>query len=247
MILAPESHVDVDTPTGPMRTYILAPEAPGKYPGVVFYSEIFQVTGPIRRVAAYLAGHGYVVAVPEIFHELEGEPGVVLEYDQAGADRGNAHKFTKTLASYDSDARAALDLLAGHESCSGALGAAGICIGGHLAWRTAFQPDVKATACFYATDIHSHTLGEGSNDDTITRFADIDGELLAIWGRQDPHIPRAGREQIHTALEEAGTTFTWHEVNGQHAFLRDEGARYDAELATQCLGLALDLFHRVLR
>jgi carboxymethylenebutenolidase len=36
-------------------------------------------------------------------------------------------------------------------------------------------------------------------------------------------------------------------VNGQHAFLRDEGARYDAELARQTLGLALDLFHRRLR
>jgi len=247
MILAPEEHVDVDTPTGPMRTYILRPAGEKRYPGVVFYSEIFQVTGPIRRVAAYLAGHGYVVAVPEIFHELEGEPGVVLEYDQAGADRGNAHKFTKTLASYDADARAALDLLAGHSACNGALGSMGICIGGHLAWRTAFQPDVQATASFYATDIHSRTLGEGKNDDTITRFGDIRGELLAIWGRQDPHVPQEGRDEIRAALVAADTNFTWLEVNGQHAFLRDEGARYDAELADQCLGLALDLFHRALR
>jgi carboxymethylenebutenolidase len=38
----------------------------------------------------------------------------------------------------------------------------------------------------------------------------------------------------------------WHEVNGAHAFLRDEGVRYDPELARSMFGLALDLFHRTL-
>jgi carboxymethylenebutenolidase len=33
-------------------------------------------------------------------------------------------------------------------------------------------------------------------------------------------------------------------VNGQHAFLRDEGPRYDPVLAYHCYGLALELFHR---
>jgi len=247
VILAPEQTHDVATPSGPMRCYVLRPDGPGRYPGVVFYSEIFQVTGPVRRVAAYLAGHGYVVAIPEIFHDLEPDPGVVLEYDQAGADRGNAHKIAKPVPGYDADTRAALDLLAAHPSCNGALGAMGICIGGHLAWRAAFEPDVLAAVCFYATDIHTRSLGEGQHDDTITRFGDIRGELLAVFGRQDPHVPREGRELIHAALEDAGTTFSWHEVNGQHAFVRDEGPRYDAELSRQVLGLALDLFGRRLR
>ena len=85
MIIAPEEYVDLETPYGPMRTYVLSPAAAGRYPGLVLFSEIFQVTGPIRRTAAFLAGHGYTVAVPEIFHELEEDPGVVLAYDTAGA------------------------------------------------------------------------------------------------------------------------------------------------------------------
>src|ERR1700761_4128419 len=104
--------VDLDTPTGPMRTYVFRPVSEGKYPGLVFYSEIFQVTGPIRRTAAMLAGHGYVVAVPEVYHELEA-PGTVLAYDEAGAGRGNADKMAKEISSYDDDARAALDFLKG--------------------------------------------------------------------------------------------------------------------------------------
>src|SRR5437870_2535784 len=127
---------DISTPAGLMRTYLFRPVANGKYPGVLLFSEIFQVTGPIRRTAALLAGHGHVVAVPEIYHELE-PPGSVLAYDQAGADRGNAHKITKELASYDADARSVLDYLKSHAACTGQLGVLGICIGGHLAFRAA--------------------------------------------------------------------------------------------------------------
>ncbi|HKX26390.1 MAG TPA: dienelactone hydrolase family protein, partial [Blastocatellia bacterium] len=68
MIIKDHESVDLQTPTGLMRTYILRPAAEGSYPGILLFSEIFQVTGPIRRAAAMLAGHGFVVAVPEIYH-----------------------------------------------------------------------------------------------------------------------------------------------------------------------------------
>jgi carboxymethylenebutenolidase len=51
---------------------------------------------------------------------------------------------------------------------------------------------------------------------------------------------------VYEALTEAGVNFTWHEFNGQHAFMRDEGPRYDPALQLQCYGLALDLFRRKL-
>jgi carboxymethylenebutenolidase len=235
---------DIPTPTGPMRTYVLRPGAPGKYPGVLLYSEIFQVTGPIGRTAALLAGHGFVVAVPEIYHELE-PAGTVLPYDTAGADRGNANKIAKEISAYDADSRAALDFLAAHESCTGRLGVMGVCIGGHLAFRAALNPDVLAAACFYATDLHKHSLGKGMNDDSLSRASEIRGELLHIWGRQDPHVPFDGRTLIRARLEEAGVRYQWFEVNGAHAFLRDEGPRYDPSLAYQCYGLVLELFNRV--
>ncbi|MEA2632203.1 MAG: carboxymethylenebutenolidase [Chloroflexota bacterium] len=243
MIIKDSESTDLDTPYGPMRTYVFRPVAPGRYPGVLLFSEIFQVTGPIRRTAALLAGHGYVVAVPEIFHELD-PPGTVLAYDQAGADRGNAHKITKELASYDADARAALAFLEAHPACTGALGVVGICIGGHLAFRAAMNRNVRAAACFYATDIHKRGLGKGMNDDSLDRIGEIQGELLMIWGRQDPHVPREGRALVHAALDDAGVRFTWHEFNAQHAFLRDEGYRYDPAAALLSYQMVLELFHR---
>ena len=238
-----EEAVDLGTPSGPMRTHITRPAAPGRYPGVVFYTEIFQVTGPIRRTAAMLAGHGYVVAVPEIYHEFE-TAGTVLPYDQKGSDRGNELKYAKEVAAYDADARAVLDHLKQREDCTGVLGAMGICIGGHLAYRAALQTDVRGTVCFYATDLHKSSLGKGQNDDSLRRAGEIKGELLMIWGRQDPHIPTEGRMKVLARLNEAGVRLSWHEVNGAHAFLRDEGPRYDPELAYQLYGEAFDFFHR---
>jgi carboxymethylenebutenolidase len=245
MTLKDEAVVELQTPNGPMRCYIFQPAADGKYPGVLFYSEIFQVTGPIRRTAALIAGQGYLVAVPEVYHELE-PAGTVLPYDQAGADKGNAHKYAKDLSSYDADTRALIEDLRSREDCTGRLAAVGICLGGHLAFRAAMNPEIRATMCFYATDIHSGTLGKGRQDNSLARASEIKGELFHIWGRQDPHVPLAGRNLIKARLEEVGANFQWLELNGAHAFMRDEGYRYDPALAYHCYGLLFELLHRQL-
>jgi carboxymethylenebutenolidase len=245
MIIKDNEFVDLETPTGPMRTYIFRPAAEGRYPGLVLFSEIFQVTGPIRRTAARLAGNGFIVAVPEIYHELE-PAGTVLAYDESGADRGNNHKITKELSSYDSDARAALDYLKSHPLCTGKLGSIGICIGGHLSFRASMNPDVLAGVCFYATDIHKRGLGKGKNDNTQDRVGEIKGEMLMIWGRQDPHVPTEGRKFIYDLLCNANVHFQWHEFNAAHAFIRDEGYRYDPAAAELCYQMVFELFKRKL-
>lgn len=243
MTLKEETHIDLPTPTGPMRTYILRPSVDRAFPALILYSEIFQVTAPIRRTAAQFASQGYVVAVPEVYHELEA-PGVVLPYDQPGADRGNAHKYNKPLPAYDSDSHALIEYLKTRNDTTSTIGVVGICLGGHLAFRAAMHPDVRATACFYATDIHSGTLGQGKQDDSLARASEIKGELLHIWGRQDLHVPLEGRNRIKARLDEVAANFQWLEVNGAHAFLRDEGYRYDPSLALLCFGIACDLFRR---
>ena len=241
-----EETLDLPTLTGPMRAQIFRPSNAGKFPGVVLWSEIFQITGPIRRTAAMLAGHGFVVVVPEVYHELVEGPGVVLAYDQTGADRGNACKIQKELSSYDADAAACVEALLHHPSCTGKVGSWGMCLGGHLAFRCALHPTVLAGVCFYATDIHKRSLGKGMNDDTLVRMKDVRAEMCMIWGRQDPHVPREGRRLIYDAMTDAGVNFTWHEFNGQHAFLRDEGARFDPELARVCYDMGIGLLKRKL-
>ena len=247
MIIRTDEFVDLTVPAAaPMRVHLVRPAVAGRYPGVLLFSEIYQVTAPIRRLAAMVAGLGYVVGVPEVYHEYE-PAGTVLQYDEAGTERGNALKFTKPVAAFDADARAALDYLAHHNACSGKLAAMGVCLGGHLALRAALEPTVSAAACFYATDIHSSTLGAGKQDDTLARFAALQAETLFVWGRQDPHVPFAGRQAIREKLEAANAHYEWHEVNAAHAFMRDEGPRFDPALFLRGIALVDALFGRVLR
>jgi carboxymethylenebutenolidase len=246
MILRSDETADIPVlPAGTMRVHLFRPAIPGRFPAVLFFSEIYQVTDPIRRLAALLAGQGYVVGVPEVYHEYE-PLGTVLHYDQAGTDRGNTLKITKPMAAFDADAQAGRDFLRHHPACNGRLATLGVCLGGHLAYRAALDPSVSAVACFYATDIHSGTLGAGKADDSLARMDELKAEALFVWGRQDPHVPFAGREAIRARLEAVGARYEWHEVNAAHAFLRDEGPRYDPALFLQSMGWLLALFQRTL-
>jgi len=241
-----QSHVvDISTPTGVMRTYVHRPVHSNKVPAILFYSEIFQQTGPIERSARFMAGQGYAVLVPEVFHELN-PIGTVLGYDDAGRDKGNADKAAKDVQGYDTDNRAVIDYLSKQSWYNGNLGAMGFCIGGHLAFRAALQPEVKATACFYATDLHTNIIPNKPNQHSMERLADIKGELMMVWGKQDNHIPTTGRSLVYQKLTEANLVFTWHELNAQHAFMRDEGERYDAQLAMTGYQLAIQMFGRTL-
>ncbi len=242
-MLIKEDVADVGTPSGSMRIHRFFPAAGGPFPGLVLFSEIFQVTGPIQRTARRLAAQGFVVAAPEVYHEFE-PAGCALAYDKEGTDKGNRYKIEKDLAAYDADARTVIAHLKSLPSCTGRLGSIGICLGGHLSFRCAMNPEILAGVCLYATDIHKRSLGKGLHDDSLDRIPELKGEILMIYGKQDPHVPQEGRDLIYKTMTQAGVNFTWHEFNAQHAFIRDEGPRYDAALADICYDLAFELFHR---
>lgn len=249
MKIQPVSFIDLPTPSGPMRTHLFRPVASGittKFPCVILYSEIYQMTAPIARTAALIAGHGFLVVVPDVYHEFT-ELGEAFQYDKPGTDRGNTLKTTKELASYDADARAVIDFFSKDEGCTGRFGSMGICLGGHLALRAAMNPEVESGICFYATDIHKGSLGKGMKDDTLARMPEIQAEMMMIWGRQDPHIPAEGRRLIYDTMTQAEISFSWHELNGEHAFMRDEGHRYDPELAQQLYAMVCQQLCRCLK
>jgi len=244
MIITSE-YVDVPAPEGgAIRTFVAAPRAAGVYPGVLFYSDIFQLTGPMLRFCARLAGYGFVVAAPEIYRRVE-PPGLVIPFDDAGRTRGLEDAAKTPVEHFDADCRALLDYLDGHPSVEpGRLAAGGFCLGGHLAFRAALRPEVRATACFYGTGIHNGKLGRDADAGSLRRAAEIRGELLLVWGEGDPHIPEDGREMVAAALREAGARFNVRTYPAEHAFMRDEGARYDPEATDAAFGEMISLYRR---
>ena len=78
-----------------MRASVAAPKAPGHYPGIWCYSDIFQLTPPLLRTCVRLAGYGFVAAAPEIYRRIE-PPGTVIPFDEPPG----APAASRTLAKY---------------------------------------------------------------------------------------------------------------------------------------------------
>ena len=235
---------DITVDNSPLRVFVATPrtESKSRFPGVIFYSDIFQLTPPMLRACVRLAGYGFVVAAPEIYHRIEA-PGTALPFDDSGRTRGLADASRTSVQDFDSDCRAVLDFLAQHPMVSPAkLAAAGFCIGGHLAFRAALQPDVRTTVCFYGTGIHDGRLGEDADAGSLQRANEIKGELLMIFGEADPHVPKEGHEKIRAALQEGGVKYRVKLYPAEHAFMRDEGPRYDPLSADSAFSDMIQLF-----
>lgn len=223
-----DTEINVDG--GPLRLLVARPRAEGRYPGVLFDSDIFQLTGPMVRACARLAGYGLVVAAPEIYHRIE-PPGTALPFDDAGRTRGLDDAARTPVADFDATAAAVIDALGRHPAVDAdRIYAAGFCIGGHLAFRAALSTAVKATACFYPTGVHNGKLGRDPDAGTLARAGEIRGRLLLVFGTLDPHVPEDARAAIESGLRAAGTRFETRLYPGEHAFMRDEGPRYDPEV-----------------
>jgi carboxymethylenebutenolidase len=243
MIVTTE-YADIPLAGSPMRTFVAAPNTTGQYPGIWVYSDIFQLTSPLLRFCVRLAGYGFVAAAPEIYRRIE-PPGTVIPFDDAGRTRGLEDAAKTPVAHFDADCRSGLDWLSQHRKVvPGKIGVTGFCIGGHLAFRAAFQPDVKATVCYYGTGIHDGRLGQDADAGSLARVNEIRGELLMIFGAKDPHVPDAGRDTIDRALKSAGTRCRTSLYPADHAFTRDEGPRFDPEATDQAFAQMIALFRQ---
>jgi carboxymethylenebutenolidase len=230
-----EDEVRVPAPGYEIRAVVLSPAGEGPWPGVLLYTDIFQVTESTLRTARRLASAGFLVCVPEIYPRGD-LAGVALEFDDAGKQAGLAGAAGTTTEQFDADRTAVLDFLEQRTDVTAML-AAGFCIGGHLAFRAAFDPRVAATVCFYPTGLHNGALGADADAGSLGRAADIRGRLMIVFGSQDPHVPADARLQIMSALYGAGLDDLELHIyrGGEHAFMRDVGARHDPLLTDHAL------------
>jgi carboxymethylenebutenolidase len=88
MAVVTQEYVDVPVGDLAMRSFVAAPRTPGPHPGVVFYSDIFQLTGSTLRWCVRLAGYGFVVAAPAFGRD------VGARYDPEVTDQA----FAQTVA-----------------------------------------------------------------------------------------------------------------------------------------------------
>lgn len=239
-------YVEISVAGAPMRTLVASPKEGGPYPGIVFFTDIFQISEAMRRACVRLASYGFVIAAHEFFHRLE-PAGTVLAQDDEGRARAFSCQKSTQIAEFDEDCRAVIGYLQQHPRVDAdKLGAGGFCIGGHLAFRAALQPEVKGTVCFYPTWLHNGKLGVGEQAGSLEQAGQIQGELLAVFGTLDPLIPAEGRETIITTLQQAGVRHKILLYPTDHGFMRDDRVVHDPECTDQAYAEAIQFYRRVL-
>ncbi len=208
-----------------MGGYLARPEGAGPYPGVLVFMEIFGVNSHIRDVTERVAREGYVALAPDYFHRVA--PGVEYGYDETGFSEGMKLLASLKADEMIADARAAYSFLDSRpEVKKGKVGCMGFCIGGHMAYLTACETDVRATASFYGGGIAAEQ-GPGGAPSTLSRTSKIKGRILCLFGAKDAYIPMDQVEKIKAALQQHGIR---HEVvvypEADHGFFCDQRSSY---------------------
>ncbi len=221
--------INVDNRT--MGGYMARPADGVPRPGILVFMEIFGINSHIQAVTDRVASEGYVALAPDFFHRTG--PEVEYGYDEKGMEAG-----IKLLNQLDSnemtaDAIAALSFLKRKNYVvANKFGAMGFCVGGHMAYLTACETDVAATASFYGGGISSD-VGFGGRPSTISRTSGLDGRVLCLFGGKDALIPQKDVEKIRDSLAAHNVR---HEIvvypEADHGFFCNERGSYDEAAAS---------------
>lgn len=220
--------VDLATPDGPMRTYVVRPDSQARA-GIVVFQEAFGVNDHIRNVAGRFASLGLIAVAPEIFHRTVRE--FDAPYDTEGAwDAIEPHYAALTAAGLADDAQAAYEYLV-KEAGVATVATAGFCVGGRASYVANSRAPFAAAISFYGGGIAPHLLELAPKQH---------GPMLMFWGGLDKNIPAQTYRAVADALETAGKT---HEQvvfsQAGHGFFCDQRKSYNAQASDQAWALCV--------
>jgi carboxymethylenebutenolidase len=206
-----------------LDAYAVQPGVPATA-GLVVVQEIFGVNAHIRAVAEGYADNGFVTIAPALFDRLE--PGVELNYDDAGRQRA-----MQLAGKFDSE-RAVDDIAAAVEWLRGfgltGVGVVGYCLGGTLAWLSAARLPIDAAVGYYGGNIMRY-LGERPKVPVMLHF-----------GEEDTHIPASDVDKI----AETHPNVRIFRYPAGHAFNREGSPGYSASCALRARERTLAFFRQ---
>jgi carboxymethylenebutenolidase len=198
-----DARVEINANGSAMGAFIARPVSGGPWPGVVFGIEGFGVTEHIEGVARRLAGEGFVVLIPDLYHRLG--QFVTAPY----TDYDGARKLMHSVPDVEmlADMNAALAYLAQQSDWrAGSVGLVGYRVGGRWVLVTAcHRPDIKAVVSYYG-NITSGDMAGRDAPPPMDLLDNLRAAVLLLWGDGEP-ISRADVQEVRERLQAAGKTF----------------------------------------
>jgi len=134
------SSVAVTTRSGTIPAYLVEPEGPGPWPGVVVLHDALGMTSDLRNQADWLAGAGYLAVAPDLYHRHRSQIRCMFQVIR-DVVRGRGPALE--------DVEATRRWLLARDDCSGRVGTIGFCMGGGFAVLLAASGDYDAASVNY--------------------------------------------------------------------------------------------------
>ncbi len=195
------------TGSGPMGLYLDAPEKAGRHPAVLVMFHRGGIDDFTRSVAARLSGHGFVAAVPDLYHRRpEGED--------------TAESLKQVLdAEILADIDASLGALQTMDNVDPArIGVIGHCFGGRNSFLVAAsRPEIiKACAIFYGGNM---ATARGKGRPPLEMAGSVACPVIGFFGNDDQNPSPSDVDRLSANLEAQRKPHDFHRYDGAgHAF-----------------------------
>jgi carboxymethylenebutenolidase len=240
--------VTIRTRDGDCPAHVLTPDGAGPWPAVIFYMDGLAIRPTLVEMAARLAGHGYVVLLPDMFYRFgayvplvpkelfKGDFRAVVGPMMATTDNHKAAGDTAAFIAY-LDTRADL---AGPK-----IGTVGFCMGGGMALTAAgTYPDRVAAAASF----HGGRLATDSPLSPHLLAPKIKGEVYVAGADNDATYPLDMAERLGQALSDADVRHVCEVYPGAaHGWMKPDFPVYDEGAAERGWREMLALFERNLK
>jgi carboxymethylenebutenolidase len=237
--------VSIDVNGQAMQAYMARPNGEGPWPAVVVLMEIFGVNAHIQDVTERIAAEGYVAIAPNYYHRTT--QNMELGYTQPDMAAGFAHKEQTTRSGLVDDLNAVIHFLKQQKTVNDThkMGCIGFCFGGHVAFIAATLPEIVATAAFYPGGVA--TMSPGGGKPTVETVGDIHGQILCLFGMEDPLISAEDNQRIEQALRAADRCYeVIRYANTGHGFFCNQRADFDPSAAEDAWERVKSLFTKAL-
>jgi carboxymethylenebutenolidase len=236
--------IDLETPDGILDCYVFTPTGAGPWPAVVVYMDAFGVRPNLFSMAQRLSSHGYVVAVPNLYHRTGPfEPFDPKAVTTEGPERT---RFQGMIRSIDgskvmADTKEVLAHLEGRSNVApGLVGTLGYCMGGGYALLAAgtFPDRVAAAASF-----HGGSLATDRADSPHLLADKMQARLYVGVAEIDHTFDAAQQARLEDALTRAGVQYTLHVYAGaKHGFAVTGHLVYDRDASERHWNEVVQLF-----
>lgn len=240
-----EREIDIPTVDGRMNTFFVHPDAPGRYPVVLFYMDAPGKREELHDMARRIAAVGYLVLLPNLYYRRSRDY-VLRDRSEAAMTEMYAQMDALGRATTECDTAALLDCIDAHPHAdSTRVAAVGYCMSGpFVVWAAGAFPDrFKSIASIYGARLVTDAAASPHR-----RVDRVRCEAYFACAEHDRWASPEQIAQLEAALAAAGTPhrLDWY-PGAQHGFAFPLRAGvYDQPSAERHWERLFELFRRTL-